>query len=245
VRNYFNTAGFERWNKIYGETNEVSAQARTGAHYYRPTGLARPPAGRGEGKPFRPRVRHRPRLRPPPAQVNKVQLDIRQGHAQTVEKVLKWVDEEGGVAGVTVADCGCGTGGWPARAHACAMGTWLLGLACAGGGRLQGARPRAACSERQPERAGAAPLLRRQPGHPAGPARRQRQRQRHQQRHGPGGGAQVGARARPCPPACLPACPAGATADAPGPGRRQSQLRPGPRMQHAGPQQLSLPAPGA
>ena len=33
-----------------------------------------------------------------------------QGHAQTVEKVLKWVDEEGGVEGVTVCDAGCGTG---------------------------------------------------------------------------------------------------------------------------------------
>jgi len=64
VKNYFNTAGFERWNKIYGETDEV----------------------------------------------NKVQLDIRQGHAQTVDKVLKWVDEEGSLEGVTVADCGCGTG---------------------------------------------------------------------------------------------------------------------------------------
>ena len=39
VKKYFNTAGFERWNKIYGETDEV----------------------------------------------NKVQLDIRQGHAQTGE----------------------------------------------------------------------------------------------------------------------------------------------------------------
>lgn len=65
MRNYFNTAGFERWNKIYGETDEV----------------------------------------------NKVQLDIRTGHAQTVEKVLKWVDAEGGVQGVTVCDAGCGTGG--------------------------------------------------------------------------------------------------------------------------------------
>lgn len=64
VRNYFNTAGFERWNKIYGETD----------------------------------------------QVNKVQLDIREGHAQTVEKVLAWLRQEGGVRGVTVADCGCGTG---------------------------------------------------------------------------------------------------------------------------------------
>ncbi|KAG2445720.1 hypothetical protein HXX76_000326 [Chlamydomonas incerta] len=64
VKNYFNTAGFERWRKIYGETDEV----------------------------------------------NKVQLDIRTGHAQTVDKVLRWVDEEGGLQGATVADCGCGTG---------------------------------------------------------------------------------------------------------------------------------------
>jgi magnesium-protoporphyrin O-methyltransferase len=66
VKNYFNTTGYERWRKIYGETEDV----------------------------------------------NKVQLDIRTGHAQTVDKVLRWVDEEGGVKGVTVADCGCGTGEW-------------------------------------------------------------------------------------------------------------------------------------
>ena len=47
-----------------------------------------------------------------PLQVNKVQLDIRQGHAQTVDKVLKWFDEEGSLEGVAVADCGCGTGGF-------------------------------------------------------------------------------------------------------------------------------------
>lgn len=64
VKKYFETEGFKRWDKIYGETDEV----------------------------------------------NKVQLDIRKGHAVTVEKVLKWVDEEGGVEGLTIADCGCGTG---------------------------------------------------------------------------------------------------------------------------------------
>jgi len=64
VRNYFNQEGFNRWNKIYGETDEV----------------------------------------------NKVQLDIRTGHAITVDKVLKWVDSDGGVEGVTVCDAGCGTG---------------------------------------------------------------------------------------------------------------------------------------
>jgi magnesium-protoporphyrin O-methyltransferase len=64
VRSYFNGTGFERWNKIYGETDDV----------------------------------------------NKVQLDIRTGHAQTVDKVLGWLDGGGGVAGTTVCDCGCGTG---------------------------------------------------------------------------------------------------------------------------------------
>jgi magnesium-protoporphyrin O-methyltransferase len=64
VKTYFNTEGFNRWKKIYGETDEV----------------------------------------------NKVQLDIRQGHAQTVEKVLGWLQEEGGVKGTTVCDAGCGTG---------------------------------------------------------------------------------------------------------------------------------------
>ena len=56
-------AGFERWNKIYGETDDV----------------------------------------------NKVQKDIRDGHAQTVDKVLAWFDADG-VKGKTVCDCGCGTG---------------------------------------------------------------------------------------------------------------------------------------
>jgi magnesium-protoporphyrin O-methyltransferase len=64
VKKYFNTAGFDRWRKIYGETEDV----------------------------------------------NKVQLDIRQGHAQTVDKVLKWLDDEGGVVGTTICDAGCGTG---------------------------------------------------------------------------------------------------------------------------------------
>lgn len=64
VKNYFNTSGYERWRKIYGETEDV----------------------------------------------NKVQLDIRTGHAQTVEKVLKWLDEEGSIEGITVCDAGCGTG---------------------------------------------------------------------------------------------------------------------------------------
>jgi magnesium-protoporphyrin O-methyltransferase len=71
VKKYFNTSGFERWNKIYGETDEV----------------------------------------------NKVQLDIRKGHAQTVEKVLAWMDADANkgdgsaaIRGRTVCDAGCGTG---------------------------------------------------------------------------------------------------------------------------------------
>ncbi|DBA70882.1 TPA: hypothetical protein ACH3X2_011331 [Trebouxia sp. C0005] len=64
VKSYFDGTGFERWNRIYGSTDDV----------------------------------------------NKVQLDIRTGHQQTVDKVLHWFDEEGGVKGTSVCDAGCGTG---------------------------------------------------------------------------------------------------------------------------------------
>lgn len=64
VREYFNTEGFSRWNKIYSETDDV----------------------------------------------NKVQLDIRTGHGQTIDKVLKWVEADGDAKGKTFCDCGCGVG---------------------------------------------------------------------------------------------------------------------------------------
>lgn len=64
VKEYFNNSGFQRWKKIYGETDDV----------------------------------------------NRVQLDIRIGHSKTVENVLKMLNEEGSLRGVTVCDAGCGTG---------------------------------------------------------------------------------------------------------------------------------------
>jgi len=65
VREYFNNVGFERWNKIYSDSDEV----------------------------------------------NKVQMDIRDGHQVTIDKVLGWVDEDGnGVQGQSVCDLGCGVG---------------------------------------------------------------------------------------------------------------------------------------
>ena len=62
VRDYFDKVGFERWQKIYGETDEV----------------------------------------------NKVQLDIREGHQKTVDKILDWLPEN--MDGMTVCDAGAGTG---------------------------------------------------------------------------------------------------------------------------------------
>jgi magnesium-protoporphyrin O-methyltransferase len=64
VREYFNTEGFNRWNKIYSESDDV----------------------------------------------NKVQLDIRNGHDQTIQKILNWVSADGDVEGQTFCDCGCGVG---------------------------------------------------------------------------------------------------------------------------------------
>jgi len=64
VREYFNTEGFNRWNKIYSESDDV----------------------------------------------NSVQLDIRNGHDQTIQKILNWIADDGDIKGKTVCDCGCGVG---------------------------------------------------------------------------------------------------------------------------------------
>mmetsp|Transcript_11987 Transcript_11987/g.12917 ORF Transcript_11987/g.12917 Transcript_11987/m.12917 type:complete len:275 (-) Transcript_11987:525-1349(-) len=63
VEEYFNNEGFNRWNKIYSESNEV----------------------------------------------NKVQLDIRTGHQQTIDKVLSWLSSENNRNKIA-CDAGCGVG---------------------------------------------------------------------------------------------------------------------------------------
>lgn len=43
-------------------------------------------------------------------EVNKVQLDIRTGHQQTVEQVLDWLRADGNLTDLTICDAGCGVG---------------------------------------------------------------------------------------------------------------------------------------
>lgn len=43
-------------------------------------------------------------------EVNRVQLDIRNGHQQTVDTVLEWLRAEGNLPGMTICDAGCGVG---------------------------------------------------------------------------------------------------------------------------------------
>jgi magnesium-protoporphyrin O-methyltransferase len=63
VKEYFDNEGFNRWNKIYSDSNEVNA----------------------------------------------VQKNIRDGHQQTIDKVLGWIDNEDN-SEKTVCDAGCGVG---------------------------------------------------------------------------------------------------------------------------------------
>lgn len=42
--------------------------------------------------------------------VNKVQLDIRKGHQQTVDTLLEWLTDDGNVSELTFCDAGCGVG---------------------------------------------------------------------------------------------------------------------------------------
>lgn len=43
-------------------------------------------------------------------EVNKVQLDIRKGHQQTVDTVLEWLRADGNLTGRSICDAGCGVG---------------------------------------------------------------------------------------------------------------------------------------
>ena len=43
-------------------------------------------------------------------EVNKVQLDIRKGHQQTVDTLMGWLEEDGNLDGLTCCDAGCGVG---------------------------------------------------------------------------------------------------------------------------------------
>ncbi|MBD2529791.1 magnesium protoporphyrin IX methyltransferase [Nostoc flagelliforme FACHB-838] len=63
VREYFNSTGFDRWKRIYGD-----------------------------------------------GEVNKVQLDIRNGHQQTVDTVLGWLKADNNLPQLSICDAGCGVG---------------------------------------------------------------------------------------------------------------------------------------
>lgn len=63
VREYFNSTGFDRWKRIYGD-----------------------------------------------GEVNKIQLDIRNGHQQTVDTVLGWLKADNNLSGLSICDAGCGVG---------------------------------------------------------------------------------------------------------------------------------------
>jgi magnesium-protoporphyrin O-methyltransferase len=63
VREYFNSTGFDRWRRIYGD-----------------------------------------------GEVNKVQLDIRNGHQQTVDTVIGWLKADNNLAELSICDAGCGVG---------------------------------------------------------------------------------------------------------------------------------------
>lgn len=63
VKDYFNSTGFDRWKRIYGD-----------------------------------------------GEVNKVQLDIRNGHQKTVDHVLNWLNADGNLAEISICDAGCGVG---------------------------------------------------------------------------------------------------------------------------------------
>ncbi len=43
-------------------------------------------------------------------EVNKVQRDIREGHQQTIDTVMSWLEADGNLKGLSICDAGCGVG---------------------------------------------------------------------------------------------------------------------------------------
>ena len=97
VKGYFETTGFERWNRIYSDSDDV----------------------------------------------NRVQRNIRIGHQKTVDNVLAWLQEQGGLEGRSFCDAGCG------------VGSLTLPLAQLGAGSIAASDLSAAMVQEAQRRAGA------------------------------------------------------------------------------------------
>jgi hypothetical protein len=111
VKNYFNTAGFERWNKIYGTTSarrpRMRCDARTPLLRCCALRAAAPAARAAQGVCLggaRMRFSRLSGWLRRAQEVNKVQMDIRTGHAQTVDKVIDWLQGDGQLEGTSVCD---------------------------------------------------------------------------------------------------------------------------------------------
>ena len=96
VKGYFETTGFERWNRIYSDSDDV----------------------------------------------NRVQRNIRIGHQKTVDNVLTWLQEQGGLEGRSFCDAGCG------------VGSLTLPLAQLGAGSIAASDLSAAMAQEAQRRAG-------------------------------------------------------------------------------------------
>ena len=97
VKGYFETTGFERWNRIYSDSDDV----------------------------------------------NRVQRNIRIGHQKTVDNVLTWLQEQGGLESRSFCDAGCG------------VGSLTLPLAQLGAGSIAASDLSAAMVQEAQRRAGA------------------------------------------------------------------------------------------
>ena len=69
-------------------------------------------------------------------EVNKVQLDIRTGHQQTVDTVLEWLAADGNLGNLSICDAGCGVGSLSiplaqagAKVNACDISEKMVGEA--------------------------------------------------------------------------------------------------------------------
>lgn len=106
VKEYFNTEGFQRWNRIYSDSAEVN-KVQADIRYVRPRGRMNAWMGSIDTLLERRRglIARRPIMRLIANHLGCTSV----GHQMTVDKILAWLEADG-VKGETICDAGCGVG---------------------------------------------------------------------------------------------------------------------------------------
>ena len=126
LQEYFNTEGFQRWNRIYSDTAEVN-KVQADIRCVRQIGMEY-----RKGREPSVLCVSSTCLEPTPSHLHTtIHTHPSVGHQQTVDKILAWLEADG-VKGETICDAGCGVGSLaiPMAMLGAKVGKWSMSCHC-------------------------------------------------------------------------------------------------------------------